>query len=135
MARTTATSAAADDGAPYRNEPSMPTGASLRRVPCGRMLAMPSVFITGASGFIGRALATRYAAEGWEVRGVDLRADPAADVVAGDIGERGPGQLHAAGADLVVHTAAIVSGRATGRGAFWRANVLGTRHVVEAAER
>ena len=35
------------------------------------------VFITGASGFIGRALSERYAADGHEVPGCDLVADPA----------------------------------------------------------
>lgn len=90
------------------------------------------VFITGASGFLGRACADRLRARGDEVCGVDLRADPAADVVAGDIAEPGPWQRHAAGADLVVHTAAVVS-NAVGRDAQWRTNVLGTRHVVDAA--
>ena len=32
------------------------------------------VFITGASGFIGRALAERYRAAGTEVRGMDVAA-------------------------------------------------------------
>ncbi len=44
-----------------------------------------SVFITGASGFIGRALGDRYRALGVEVRGMDLRADPKNNVVAGDL--------------------------------------------------
>ena len=35
------------------------------------------VFVTGASGFLGRALCARYAADGHEVRGMDLVADPA----------------------------------------------------------
>ena len=33
------------------------------------------VFLTGAGGFIGHALAERFRAEGWEVGGVDLAAD------------------------------------------------------------
>ena len=60
------------------------------------------VFITGASGFIGRALCERYAADGHEVRGCDLVADPARDVVAGDVAQPGPWQDHAAGSDLVI---------------------------------
>jgi nucleoside-diphosphate-sugar epimerase len=93
------------------------------------------VFITGASGFIGRALAERYRSEGHEVAGVDLVADPGNDVVAGDVGHAGPWQDHAAGADLVIHTAAVVSFRLTDKAGTWRANVLGTRNALEAAER
>ena len=93
------------------------------------------VFITGASGFIGRALADRFRSDGHEVAGVDLAADPPNDVVAGDVGEAGAWQEHAAGADLVIHTAAVVSFRLTDRAGTWRANVLGTRNALDAAER
>jgi nucleoside-diphosphate-sugar epimerase len=92
------------------------------------------VFVTGASGFIGRALAERYRAAGAEVRGVDRVADSSAGIVAGDVAEAGAWQEHAAGCDLVVHTAAAVS-NALGRDAAWRVNVLGTRHALDAAAR
>ena len=91
------------------------------------------VFITGASGFIGRALAARLRADGHDTRGVDLRADPAAGVVAGDVTTPGAWQRHAAGCDVVVHTAAIVSLRLDDPAAVWRANVVGTRNAVDAA--
>jgi nucleoside-diphosphate-sugar epimerase len=95
-----------------------------------------SVLITGASGFIGAALARRFAALGAEVRGVDVRADPARSVVAGNIARPGAWQDHAAGCDLVVHTAAIVSMRGSDPGgAVWQTNALGTRHVLDAARR
>jgi nucleoside-diphosphate-sugar epimerase len=93
------------------------------------------VFITGASGFIGAALAQRFAALGAEVRGVDVRADPARAIVAGDIAEPGDWQAHVDGCDLVIHTAAIVSMRGSDPGAVWRTNALGTRHVLDAARR
>ncbi len=93
------------------------------------------VFITGASGFIGAALAERFAALGAEVRGVDMRADPERSIVAGDIARAGAWQDHAAGCDLVIHTAAIVSMRGNDPGAVWRTNALGTRHVLDAARR
>lgn len=93
------------------------------------------VFITGASGFIGRALAERYRATGAEVRGMDVRADPAADVVTGDVAIAGPWQEHAAGCDLVINAAAVVSLRLRDPEGVWRANVLGTAHALEAAER
>lgn len=93
------------------------------------------VFVTGASGFIGRALCERYVADGHEVRGMDLVADPERDVVAGDVAIAGPWQDHAAGCDLVVHTAAVVSLRTERPHDVWRTNVLGTLHALEAAER
>jgi len=90
------------------------------------------VFVTGALGFIGRAIADRYRARGAEVRGVDLRPDPGGKVVAGDVTEPGDWRDHARGCDLVVHTAAVVSMRPD-RGPIWRANVMGTRRALEAA--
>ena len=92
------------------------------------------VFVTGALGFIGRAVAERVRGEGVEVRGVDVRADPELQVVAGDIAEPAGWQGHADGCDLVVHTAAAVSFR-SGEPPFWRVNALGTRNVLDAAER
>ena len=96
---------------------------------------MTRVFITGARGFIGAALAERFAAMGAEVRGVDVVADADRGIVAGDIAVPGIWQDHAAGSDLVIHTAAIVSMRGTGARAVWRVNALGTRHVLDAAAR
>ena len=93
------------------------------------------VFITGASGFIGRALYDRLAADGHAVRGMDLVADPGRDVVAGDVAVAGPWQDHAAGCDVVIHTAAIVSLRLERPQEVWRANVVGTVNALEAAER
>lgn len=92
------------------------------------------VFVTGAAGFIAHALATRYRAAGSQVVGVDLHADPARGIVAGDIATPGPWQEALAGSELVIHTAAIVS-NAVDLDASWRVNVLGTRNVVEAAAR
>lgn len=94
---------------------------------------MTSVFVTGASGFLGRAIADRYREAGATVRGVDLVADPARGVVAGDVGAPGEWQAHAAGCDLVVHTAAVVSLQAGSLAAVHRANVLGTAHAYAAA--
>ena len=98
---------------------------------------MPSsprrVYITGALGFIGRALGARYRELGAEVRGVDNRADPAAGVSAGDVSAPGPWQREMEGCDLAIHTAAIVSNSA-GLDASWRLNVLGTRYALDAAK-
>ncbi len=90
------------------------------------------VFVTGALGFIGRALLDRYRAAGAEVAGVDRSADPALGVVAGDTVEPGDWSERMSGADIVFHTAAVVSNTAPAD-ACWRVNVLGTRRVVAAA--
>jgi nucleoside-diphosphate-sugar epimerase len=93
------------------------------------------VFITGASGFIGRALYERYTADGHEVSGCDLVPDASRAVVEGDVAAAGPWQDAAAGADLVIHTAACVSLRMERAEELWQANVLGTANAVAAAER
>lgn len=90
------------------------------------------VFVTGALGFIGRTLADRYRAAGAEVRGMDRVAAPEHGVVAGDVSEPGDWQAHAAGSDLVIHTAAVVS-NAANADLSWRMNVLGTRRALDAA--
>lgn len=92
------------------------------------------VFITGASGFIGRTIAAALRARGDEVSGVDFVADMKANVVAGDITEPGEWQDHSQGCDLVIHTAAIVS-NAEGMDAQWRVNTVGTRYTLDAAVR
>lgn len=92
------------------------------------------VFITGASGFLGRALRERYVADGHEVRGMDLVPEPENDIVAGDVARAGRWQEHAEGCELVIHTAAIVSLRTERPREVWAANVLGTLHALEAAE-
>ncbi len=92
------------------------------------------VFITGALGFIGGALAERLRGAGVEVRGVDMRADRKRGVVAGDISREGEWQRHARGCETVIHTAAIVSLR-SGLEDFQRVNVQGTRNALDAAVR
>ena len=89
-------------------------------------------FVTGAGGFIGRAVTDRLRADGAEVGGVDLVADPERGIVAGDVAERGDWQNAVAGADVVIHTAAVVS-NAYDLDASWRINVLGTRNALDAA--
>jgi len=90
------------------------------------------VCITGASGFIGRTLADRWRASGAEVVGVDRVEDPQRGVVAGDVSQPGPWQRAAEGADVLVHTAALV-GMPSDESGFWAVNVRGTRLALEAA--
>jgi nucleoside-diphosphate-sugar epimerase len=89
------------------------------------------VFVTGASGFIGRALAQRYRGYGAEVAGVDFAADPEWNVVAGDVQALDRWRGHLDGADLVIHAAAVVSMVAPMRDA-WKVNCLGTRRLLTA---
>jgi nucleoside-diphosphate-sugar epimerase len=89
-------------------------------------------FVTGALGFIGRALADRLAADGIEVTGVDVTPDPARGVIAGDVTQAGDWQRHAGGCDVIFHLAAVIGfgGRYED---FWRINAVGTRHALDAA--
>lgn len=73
-------------------------------------VAVPkAVFITGANGFIGKALAERYRALGCEVKGMDLNADPKLGVVAGSLSKTATWKDQVAGCDLFINTAAVVS--------------------------
>lgn len=95
---------------------------------------MPArVAITGGAGFIGRAVGERYRALGAEVVAIDVRSDDPT-VVVGDTSAAGPWQDALGGAELVVHTAALVS-NTSGLQRAWEVNVLGTRHVLDAASR
>jgi len=104
---------------------------------------MPTVAITGISGFIGDAVARRYADRGWTVRGLDLRlpdpvdpltpdADPRVDYLIGDVTSPPTLRGLVEGSDLVVHTAAIVA--ESGDWAdFDRINARAPRQVALAA--
>jgi len=91
-----------------------------------------SVFITGANGFMGRALADHYRCRGVVVRGVDVAAEPALGVVAGDITDPAGWKEAIGDAEVVIHTAAIVSNNIDVETA-WHVNVIGTQRVLDAA--
>lgn len=92
------------------------------------------VFVTGALGFVGRAILARYRELGVETRGLDLQPDPATGIVAGDVSDPDAWMEAIEGCDLVIHTAAIVTNNVA-RSEAWRVNVLGTRRVLDAAIR
>ncbi len=92
------------------------------------------VFITGALGLIGGRVASRYRELGSEVSGVDIRAEPALGVVAGDLTSPGEWEQAAEGAELVIHTAARL-GMDIDPDGYWRVNVMGTRNALDAARR
>lgn len=92
------------------------------------------VFITGARGFVGRALMTRYSTSGVETLGLDIHPEPEMNIVSGDIVQPQVWESHLTGCDLLIHTAAIVTNNVSHEEA-WRVNVLGTRRVLDAAQR
>jgi nucleoside-diphosphate-sugar epimerase len=96
------------------------------------MAGKQKVFVTGAEGFIGRALVRRLREDGNEVRGVDLRPGTDPDVVQGDVSQADAWQDHAAGCDLVVHTAAVVGMYSSPEG-YWEGNVMAVRRALDAA--
>ncbi len=102
--------------------------------PSRQPAAPKRVFITGALGLIGKRLAKRYREAGSEVAGVDVRAEPELGIVAGDLTEPGSWEEAAAGAELVIHTAARL-GMDNDPHGFWRVNVMGTRNSLDAAVR
>jgi nucleoside-diphosphate-sugar epimerase len=98
--------------------------------------------VTGAGGFIGRALLTRLEARGWRVRGFDLPGRATSDVIrCADLSQPGVTQtsIAAAADDLgegatVFHLAGFANAsicRADPPGAF-AANVTATANVLEA---
>jgi len=93
-----------------------------------------NVFVTGALGFVGRAILSRYRELGAETCGLDVRADSSLGVVAGDVSKPDEWQETINGCDLIIHTAAIVTNNVA-REEAWRVNVLGTRRVLDTAIR
>jgi nucleoside-diphosphate-sugar epimerase len=89
--------------------------------------AVGTVLVTGSSGLVGRPLVDRLRAEQWRVRGFDLkRGDDLRDEWA---------VLDAArGCDAIVHAAAIPHDSAGSPNDIVATNVLGTWHVLQAAE-
>jgi dihydroflavonol-4-reductase len=100
------------------------------------------VALTGATGFLGIALAERLAAEGHAlVALVRPTSAPAARAALEGLGARLlPGDVTdasslpplCAGADLVLHVAAVIGYRRRLSAAMQRVNVEGTRHVLAA---
>lgn len=104
---------------------------------------MTTVAVTGVSGFIGDAVARRYADAGATVRGLDRRlpdssdpltphADPRVEYVVGDVTRPADIRRLVEGADIVIHTAAIVAESGDWRD-FDRVNAQAPRWVALAA--
>jgi len=99
----------------------------------------PATLVTGATGFIGRALVRRLLGRGETVRVLVRRApaawmreDPRVEIVLGDLGDAGVVDRAVAGMKTVYHIGAAMGGSGDD---FDRATVNGTRHVVDACLR
>lgn len=97
---------------------------------------MTSVVVTGSRGLLGRHVVTALLRAGLDVRGVDLTPPPGPSeygFVAADLTDLGAAVETIAGAEIVVHTAAIPRpvGRTTAE--VFRTNVLAASNVADAA--
>ena len=90
------------------------------------------VFVTGAGGFIGRRLMQHYRRLGCEVRGMDLVADPANQIVAGDLAKPQQWAAQAQGCELFINTAAVVSLSASWE-AYQSGSMGGVRNALDVA--
>ena len=105
---------------------------------------MPStrrVFVTGATGFVGRAVIQALRAEGYMVRCLvrrgsehDLRGLEAIERVEGNVLSRETLERGMAGCDTVVHLVGIIREQAATLSTFERIHTQGTLNVVETAE-
>jgi 2-alkyl-3-oxoalkanoate reductase len=99
------------------------------------------VCVTGATGFVGRALTKRLLADGDQVRALarpspraEALASEGAEIVSGDLNNASAIDRAVEGAEIVYHAAAMVEG-AGNREKFFDANVRGTDAVLHAALR
>lgn len=95
--------------------------------------------VTGGAGRLGRTLASKLVEDGYEVRCLiqrkedALEAPPGTIPYLGDITDEEALADACAGAELVIHLAAIVSEYKGGPEEIMKTNVLGTRMLVDAA--
>jgi len=97
------------------------------------------IFLTGGTGYIGRALAARLCADGHEVRALVRTTSNTAPLAAvgaltfpGDITDRASMREGMSGADWVIHAAAELS-LAVSDGAISGTNVVGSENVASLA--
>jgi dihydroflavonol-4-reductase len=98
--------------------------------------------VTGATGFVGAALARTLIAAGWQVRALTRAgSDPrnlralAVERIVGDLTDAPSLQQAVAGCDAVFHAAADYRLWVPDPQTMYRANVDGTRNLLEAARR
>ena len=103
-----------------------------------------NIFVTGATGFIGKALVRTLRARGWNVTALVRRPDTAearalvtlgATLAVGDVTDRISMQAPMTGADAVIHNAGVyeMGVNAAGRARMAAVNVDGTRNTLTLA--
>jgi uncharacterized protein YbjT (DUF2867 family) len=104
------------------------------------MQATRRVFVTGGTGFVGRAVIQALRAEGHAVRCLvrrgsepDLRGFGAIERVEGDVMARQTLDEALGGCDAVVHLVGIIRERHATGATFERVHVQGTQNVLDAA--
>ncbi len=100
---------------------------------------MKTILLTGATGFLGRHLARRLSQDGHRLRCTVRDPNKAshlveqnADLIVGDLSDRGIVDVAVRGVDAVVHAAAKIGGWG-GRESYVRNNVVATRNLLEAS--
>lgn len=106
------------------------------------MSSSSQVALTGVTGFVGTALAARLREAGFPVRGLARpTSDPGTvawlerlgvEIVRGDVTDAASLVPLLDGADLAIHSAAVIAYRRRMWGTMAHVNVIGTRHVVRA---
>lgn len=94
---------------------------------------MTTLLLTGGTGLVGSRLLPRLAEDGIDCRALvrrDVELPAGVTGVHGDLADPGSLREAVAGVDAVVHLAALF--RTGDEDAVWRANLDGTRHLVEA---
>ena len=97
------------------------------------MISLSTILLTGASGLVGSRLLPRLAEAGFDCRALvraDVAVPPGTTSVRGDLAAPDSLQQAVADVDAVVHLAALF--RTTDEDAIWRANLDGTRNLIEA---
>jgi nucleoside-diphosphate-sugar epimerase len=98
------------------------------------------VFLTGATGFVGKHLAASLIADGAQVRAlVHPSSDPAAvrklgvEAISGDVRDIAAVRYALADCGMIYHLAGLVPGKGRTRADYHAVNVQGTENVVRAA--
>ena len=104
------------------------------------MSEIPAIIaMTGATGFLGRALATRLLAEGHRIRALARPAtdrsgfeNNAVEWITGDLDDTDSLRALVDGADQIIHAAGMLGEFGISEEAYQRVNAEGTRHVLAA---